>query len=89
MMFFLLEEDRLVKGADGTKHLGRKQRFGDKNRIQIRMQPAPVFLPGENHGQRSLMGYSPWSHKESDTTKQLTLSQATGHFQKKKSLKNC
>ena len=35
MMFFLLEEDRLVKSADGTKHLGRKQRFGDKNRIQI------------------------------------------------------
>ena len=24
----------------------------------------PVFLPGEFHGQRSLVGYSPWSHKE-------------------------
>ena len=23
-------------------------------------QPSPVFLPGESHGQRSLMGYSPW-----------------------------
>ena len=32
---------------------------------------APVFLPGEFHGQRSLAGYSPWSHKESDTTYQL------------------
>ena len=31
-------------------------------------QPTPVFLPGESHGQRSLAGYSPWSHKESDTT---------------------
>ena len=31
-------------------------------------QPTPVFLPGESHGQRSLEGYSPWSHKESDTT---------------------
>ena len=29
-------------------------------------QPTPVFLPGEFHGQRSLVGYSPWSHKESD-----------------------
>ena len=29
-------------------------------------QPTPVFLPGESHGQRSLAGYSPWSHKESD-----------------------
>ena len=30
-------------------------------------QPAPVFLPGESHGQRSLVGYSPLGHKESDT----------------------
>ena len=34
-------------------------------------QPTPVFLPGESHGQRSLTDYSPWGHKESDTTKQL------------------
>ena len=31
-------------------------------------QPTPVFLPGEVHGQRSLVGYSPRGHKESDTT---------------------
>ena len=31
-------------------------------------QPTPVFLSGESHGQRSLAGYSPWAHKESDTT---------------------
>ena len=30
--------------------------------------PTPVFLPGEFHGQRSLMSYSPWGRKESDTT---------------------
>ena len=34
-------------------------------------QPTPVFLPGKCHGERSLAGYSPWGHKESDTTKQL------------------
>ena len=28
----------------------------------------PVLVPGESHGQRSLAGYSPWVHKESDTT---------------------
>ena len=28
----------------------------------------PVFLPGKFHGQRSLTGYSPWGHKESDMT---------------------
>ena len=32
-------------------------------------QPSPVFFPGESHGQRSLVGYSPWGHKESDMTK--------------------
>ena len=31
-------------------------------------QPAPVFLPGESHGQRSQAGYSPWCLKELDTT---------------------
>ena len=30
-------------------------------------------LPGEFHGQRSLVGYSPWGHKESDLTEKLTL----------------
>ena len=31
-------------------------------------QPTPVFLPGESHGWRSLVGYSPWVRKQSDTT---------------------
>ena len=35
-------------------------------------QPTPVFLPGKSHGQRSLAGYNPWSHRESDTTEQLS-----------------
>ena len=30
-------------------------------------QPTPIFLPGKSHGQRSLMDYSPWGRKESDT----------------------
>ena len=34
-------------------------------------QPAPVFLPGKSHGQRSQAGYSPWGCRESDTTEQL------------------
>ena len=29
-------------------------------------QPTLVLLPGESHGQRSLKGYSPWSHTELD-----------------------
>ena len=35
-------------------------------------QPTPVFLPGKFHGQRSLLGYSPWGCRESDTTEQLS-----------------
>ena len=31
-------------------------------------QPTPVFLPGEFHGQRNLVGDSPWGRKEADTT---------------------
>ena len=33
--------------------------------------PTPVFLPGEFQGHRSLVGYSPRGHKESDTTERL------------------
>ena len=35
-------------------------------------EPTPVFLPEESHGLKSLTGYSPWGHKESDMTEQLT-----------------
>ena len=35
--------------------------------------PTPVFLPGESHGQRNLVGYSTWDHKESDRPEKLTL----------------
>ena len=31
-------------------------------------QPTPVCLPGEVHGQRCRVGYSPWGRKELDTT---------------------
>ena len=40
-----------------------------------KQQPTPVFLPGEFHEQRSLVGYSPWGCKELDTTKRLTHTQ--------------
>jgi len=35
--------------------------------------PTSVFLPGKLNGQRSLLGDSPWGHKEQDTTKQLSM----------------
>ena len=35
-------------------------------------QPTPVLLRGESHGQRILVGYSPWGRKESDMIELLT-----------------
>ena len=34
-------------------------------------QPTSLLLHGKSHGQRSLVGYSPWGHKESDTIERL------------------
>ena len=51
--------------------------------------PFPVFLSGTSQGQRSLEGYSPWGHIESDMTEQLTLSFSLhGRAKKKKSNNN-
>ena len=49
--------------------------------------PTLVFLPGKSHGQRSLAGYSPWAHKESDTTKFLRTQAAAATAAK--SLQSC
>ena len=34
------------------------------------------FLPGDSHGQKSMVAFSPWGHKESNMTEQLTLHNA-------------
>ena len=44
-----------VGDTDPVLGLGRSSGEGNGN-----PQPTPVFLPGKSHGQRSLMGYSPW-----------------------------
>ena len=40
----------------------------------FKSQPSPVLLPGKFHGGRSLVGYSPWGHKESDTAERRRFS---------------
>ena len=40
-------------------------------------QPTPVFLPEKVHGLKNLVDYSPWRHKESDTTERLCTSAGT------------
>ena len=42
-----------------------------------KLQLTPVFVPGESHGQRSLVGYSLWDYKESDMTEHTLLDVVT------------
>ena len=44
-----------------------------KDPLEEEMQPAPVFLRGKFHGQKSLEGYSPWDRNESDMTEHTIL----------------
>ena len=41
------------------------------SRFRRQWQPIPVLLPGKSHGRRSLVGFSPWDRRESDTTERL------------------
>ena len=46
-------------------------------KMSRKWQPSPVFLHGKSHVERSLVAYSPWGHKESDTTEQLSTMEKT------------
>ena len=46
----------------------RVQFLSQEDPLEKKMATIPVFLPGQLHGQRSLVGHSTWGHKESDTT---------------------
>ena len=49
-----------------------RQMYQSLGQIRRRQwQPTPVLLPGKSHGQRSLVGCSPWGREESDTTERL------------------
>ena len=42
--------------------------LGQEDPLEEEMATRSSILPGESHGQKSLVGHSPWGHKESDTT---------------------
>ena len=50
------------------------QSLGQEDPLEKEWQPNQVFLPGDSHRERSLVGYSPWGRKESDMTERLSLS---------------
>ena len=80
--WILVEQCELVSRVEGRSsgrgsHRGKKKmRFFDpwvrKIPCRRKWQSTPVFLPGEYHGQRSLVGYILWSYKELGTTEWLT-----------------
>ena len=43
--------------------------LGQEDPLEKGMATTPVFLPGKSHGQKSLVGYSPWGHKDLDMNK--------------------
>ena len=61
-----------ASGKESTCQCRRHQRRGFNPWVRKipwrrKWQPTPVFLHEKSHGQRSLVGYSPWGHKELDT----------------------
>ena len=70
-IYLLLWLPKCLRGKEFACHC-RRRRFDPwvrKIPWRRKWEPTPVFLPGKSHGQRSLMGYSPWGHEESDVTK--------------------
>ena len=61
----------VVKNLPGKQET-RVQCWAGKIPWRRKWQPTPVFLPRKSHGQRSLAGCSPWSHKELEMTGWLT-----------------
>ena len=51
---------------------GKEKKIGKLKLKYCEWLSTPVFLPGEFHGQRILVSYSPWGHKGLDITEQLT-----------------
>ena len=79
LRWFLLGTKGFPGGASGEEPAGQGRRHKRRGfdpwvgKIPWRRAWQPtVFLPGESHGQRSLVGYNPWGRKESDMTEQLS-----------------
>ena len=51
------------------------QSLGWEDLLEKTWQPTPVFLPGKFHGQRNLVGYSPWGCTELDMTEHALMKQ--------------
>ena len=73
MSYVVLRPPRWLSGKESVCQCRRYRRRGfdpwvGKMLCRGKWQPTPVFFPGKSQGQRSLVGYSPWGHKELDMT---------------------
>ena len=75
-----LKKPEIVRDFPGGSEVKASARsVGDQDLIPVlgrfpwrrKWHPTPVFLPGESHGRRNLVGYSPRGRKESDTTERF------------------
>ena len=69
---------RALEPALHSKTSRRKESPGRRRK----WQPTPILLLGKFHGQRSLVGYSPWDHEESDTTEHSSTWLTMGWWEK-------
>ena len=65
---------RSLSVASSPRVTSRCMERNYKGPIYLGSESTTVFLPGESHGQRSLVGSNPWDCKQSDMTEQQTLS---------------
>ena len=77
MFWKCLEEHQIFPGGLDSKesawNAGDSSSIpGSGTSLEKEIQTTQIFLPGEFHGPRSLEGYSPWGHRELDTTERLT-----------------
>ena len=80
-----MEADALTSEPPGKPNLPAIQEtwvlsLGQEDPLEKRITMTPVFLPGEFHGQKSLVGYSPSDHKMSDKTEWLTHTKTYTHM---------
>ena len=76
-LIFMLGLPKWLNSKEPAFQRRRHKRLGFNSWVRKmpwrrKWQPTPVFLPGKCHGQRSLVGYSPWGHKASDMTERLS-----------------
>jgi len=77
MLVLLVSVIRLLPFLSATTKCQHKMKSGLLLNVVVRQSwrrqwhPTPALLPGKSHGQRSLVGCSPWGHEKSDRTERL------------------